>query len=279
MATKAAMEVLGITVNDVVTFIESIISSFITWLDTNFGDEFDTIISEIKLLWEDLQKTIQFYADLIETGVTASVAALKAAWDADFMGMKTTIETVFTFIETVILPIIETMGSVFLLTFENMINIVQLLLALLRGDWKTAWDEAKAIVSNVIDAIKLLINGVGEVFKGLINILIDSLNDGIDAINSISITVPDWVPDIGGDTWSMDIPNIPSLDVGGKVMGGGIARVHPGETMLTKELTAMLEAFFAGGGFSSGGDVYLDSYKVGQILNSNNSTQSSGMGW
>lgn len=47
--------------------------------------------------------------------------------------------------------------------------------------------------------------------------MIDALNFLIDAVNTLSFDIPDWVPGIGGKHFGFDIPQIPYLAKGGIV--------------------------------------------------------------
>ena len=60
----------------------------------------------------------------------------------------------------------------------------------------------------LIDAINSYILGLQEFY----NFFIDILNELVDAINSINIDVPDWVPGIGGRSFSPDLRRIQRVD-------------------------------------------------------------------
>ena len=48
-----------------------------------------------------------------------------------------------------------------------------------------------------------------------LNAVIGMINKAIDGINSISVSIPDWVPFIGGGTFGMDLNHINYLEKGG----------------------------------------------------------------
>jgi hypothetical protein len=72
----------------------------------------------------------------------------------------------------------------------------------------------KATVSLVVDGI-----------KAYVNLLITALNLMIRGANKISISVPKWVPGIGGKGFSLDIPQIPKLAEGGIVRSPTLAMI------------------------------------------------------
>jgi hypothetical protein len=66
-------------------------------------------------------------------------------------------------------------------------------------------------------AVKTVFSGIGGVVKGYFNAWIGLINHIINALNSLSIDIPDWVPVFGGQHWGVNIPTIPALADGGFV--------------------------------------------------------------
>jgi len=99
------------------------------------------------------------------------------------------------------------------------------------------WDEIKEAVGRAVEAIKEFFEpaidwltekweefrdgvisiweGITGKIKGFINTIIEGINTVIGALNQINITVPDWVPEIGGKEFGFDIESIPTLHQGG----------------------------------------------------------------
>ena len=63
--------------------------------------------------------------------------------------------------------------------------------------WNSIWDIIKGVINTIIGGI----NGMVSAVESAINFI-------IDAINSLSWEVPDWVPFVGGETWGFDIPHV-----------------------------------------------------------------------
>lgn len=91
--------------------------------------------------------------------------------------------------------------------------------------FKTAWADVVAGVnlvgntfSNVFKGIggfiqSTFMNAVGFVRTG-VNGIIGIVNGAIGAIDKLKVTIPGWVPIIGGQTWSLGIPKLPLLATG-----------------------------------------------------------------
>lgn len=121
---------------------------------------------------------------------------------------------------------------------------------LFTGTWKKVFEALGALIGWVIDrwngliefitslpgritaAAKNMWDGIVNSAKGAVNAVIRAWN-ALDI--SVSVRVPDWVPVYGGRTFGVPdlIPDIPYLDVGGRITKTGLAVVHKDEQVLT----------------------------------------------
>lgn len=69
----------------------------------------------------------------------------------------------------------------------------------------------------LFDGIKgffgIIINGLISGFEGFVNGAVRGINRVIDAINAMSFTVPDWVPGIGGQTFSFNLGRVSEISL------------------------------------------------------------------
>ena len=91
-------------------------------------------------------------------------------------------------------------------------GIIQFITGVFTGNWSQAWEGVKNIFGSIFDSLAALV-------KQPINAVISIINGAISGINGISVTVPDWVPGIGGKTLGFNFPTIPRLAEGGIVTG------------------------------------------------------------
>lgn len=125
-----------------------------------------------------------------------------------------------------------------------------LLGAVMQGWWKSvgdAWVNIQAVFSNIISfidnvfagnwsaALENLIYIFGNLFGGLVNIakspingVISVINSALGRINNISVTIPEWVPGMGGKTLGFNLPTIPMLATGGIVTAPTILEAGEG---------------------------------------------------
>ena len=110
---------------------------------------------------------------------------------------------------------IDTMLTVFDNIMTALQGIIDFITGVFTGNWDLAWQGVSEIFTGII-------GGIEGTFKGMINGLINAINGFLGGLNGISI--PDWVPVVGGKTFS--IPQIPTLGVGTDNWAGGLAQVH-----------------------------------------------------
>ncbi|ONI62621.1 hypothetical protein CSIV_14190 [Microbacterium sp. CSI-V] len=98
--------------------------------------------------------------------------------------------------------------------------------------------------------------------RGPVNGIIGLVNSAIRGLNSISVSIPSWVPIVGGQTFSLGIPQIPYLATGGVTMGpmlavvgdnpGGREYIEPVDKVASRMERVAIEASRGAGGGSSG---------------------------
>lgn len=106
-------------------------------------------------------------------------------------------------------PIVQALTQI----FQGLIDFIT---GVFSGSWSQAW-------SGVVEVFGGLWDGLVAIVKAPINGVIGLINGAINALNGISCTIPDWVPVVGGQTFGINIPNIPLLATGGFTDGVSIA--------------------------------------------------------
>lgn len=95
-------------------------------------------------------------------------------------------------------------------------------------DWGTAWNNLVNSFGTIWDGLKNLAKAPINAIIGWINTLISGVNTAIKALNNIKVDIPDWIPEIGGKSWSLSlntINSIPALATGGIIDSPTLAMV------------------------------------------------------
>lgn len=95
-------------------------------------------------------------------------------------------------------------------------GLIQFVTGVFHGNWSAAWQGIK-------NAFGSAFSGLSALVKTPLNAVIALVNSAIGKINSINVSVPEWVPGIGGKGIGFNIPQIPMLARGGFTNGVSIA--------------------------------------------------------
>lgn len=102
-------------------------------------------------------------------------------------------------------------------------GIITFLRGAFSGDWRMAWEGVKQIFSGIwqtlVGVVKTPINTIIGLINGMISAIVSGLNAVIDRLNSLSFTIPSWVPKFGGNRFGLNLghltaPSIPYLASG-----------------------------------------------------------------
>ena len=78
-------------------------------------------------------------------------------------------------------------------------------------------EKLQPVIDNIGLAIENSFLTIKNGFKGFINWIIEGINKIIRGLNKISFEFPEWIPGIGGNTFGINIPEIPALATGGVI--------------------------------------------------------------
>lgn len=119
-------------------------------------------------------------------------------------------------------------------------NIIEFIDNVFSGNWEAAWD-------NIVNIFGNLFGMIVNLAKAPINGVISAINWVLEKINSISVTIPDWVPGVGGKTLGFNIPTIPQLAEGGVATSPTLAEIgeggEPEAVMPLSKLAALLDEY------------------------------------
>lgn len=145
-----------------------------------------------------------FIASRVKAVMSVVVPVVKVAFSAIAGGISAAVQNITAII------------SGLLTIFDG---ITMFISGVFTGNWSKAWEGIKTIFKGVFDSLAALC-------KTPINAVIGIINGAINGINKLGLTIPDWVPMIGGKSFSINIPTLPMLYKGTDNWQGGRAIVH-----------------------------------------------------
>lgn len=115
-------------------------------------------------------------------------------------------------------------------------GVITFITGVFSGNWKQAWEGIKQVFKGIFDGLVAIVKAPLNGIISLINAVIGAINSMIDGLNSVSISVPEGVPVLGGKTLGFDIghlPTVPYLAKGGTVVSGSAVVGEAGPELLT----------------------------------------------
>ena len=180
----------------------------------------DLLTPIINLVASGIQPLISAFMDFVNTAVLPVVNALSGVLmpviEAIFNSFLTRASTTITSVTTI---------------FRNLIDFIR---NVFTGNWKAAWENVKEI-------FRTAVSGLANIFKAPLNAIVNAWNGLASSIGSI--TIPDWVPGVGGNSYSL--PKMSRLKVGLDYVPNDMypAYLDEGEWVLTKEEANLLRSY------------------------------------
>lgn len=204
--------------------------NFISWI-------FETTMNYLKAVWENIALPVMHiiveilgwvkdkfaeYMPLIQQIFGDCINMINQLWQEI---LQPCFKAIGDFIQNVLAP-------AFKWTFENVIGpvvdacfrgigelwnnslkpifdgIITFIKGVFTGNWRSAWD-------GVVQTLGGVWSGITTVIKAPLNAVIGLINKAISAMNKISVTIPSWVPAVGGQTFGVNLPSINYLENGG----------------------------------------------------------------
>lgn len=186
--------------------ISSLVGGFINgigWMVSSVGNwytENQATVDSIKLGF------MEFFATVTDF-VTSFIEMFQRYWKAYGDDIMQTVSVIW-----------ETIKGVFGGAFDAISGIFKTFSGLFSGDWGKMWEGIKQTFGGVWD-------GIVSIGKGAMNLVIGFVNKMIDSLNTISWTIPSYIPFLGGKSWGFNLSKIPMLADGGNIINGGSAIV------------------------------------------------------
>ena len=234
-AFGTVIKLLGGKFTVIIAVVAAVAAAFmVLW---NRSEKFRTAVMSI---WQQVQPLLQAMGNMVTMVGTALAPVLSNLANTVLAGLETAFVALSPYIQSVI---------------GILTNLIEFVTNVFSGNWSAAWQNIVNIFGNVFGMIVNLA-------KVPINAVISAINWVLSKINSISVTIPDWVPGVGGKTLGFNIPTIPALAAGGVATAPTLAMIgeggEPEAVLPLSKLAALLDEWSKkpkpGGGTQGGGD-------------------------
>ena len=216
---QSVVGVLGQLVTFSTTYVKPIITEIFSFVTQTvlpgIMQAFSTAAPYISQIVSGLGSVILQVATMIAQAIQAALPVIMAVIQGVLAAFQVAVPVILSVVQSLVASfqaIVTSIQGV----FDGLIAFVT---GVFTGNWSQAWEGIKQIFGNAFNALV-------ELAKVPINAVISLINGAIDGINSLTgggISIPDWVPVAGGQTFSLKLNKIPALAHGGFTQGVSIA--------------------------------------------------------
>lgn len=140
----------------------------------------------------------------IISSVSATVSNVIASLSEKFPVLGVIFQTV----QAMVTPYIDGIKNAISSVKNVFTSLIDFVKNVFTGNWAGAWESVKSIFGNAFSALTGLA-------KAPLNAVISLVNRAIGGLNKLHVSIPDWVPGVGGKEFGINIPQIPMLATGG----------------------------------------------------------------
>lgn len=207
-------------------WITGVIDGFVGWWNGIWAAVGEFIAS----IWNGIVTWVTQMVLRVSTVIRVTILAVQKIWNGIWRGV----------------------GSFFKGIWDGIVSAVESFKGVFEGVFGGIKGFVKAAFSGVVGIIKAPINGI-----------IGLINGAIGALNGISVSIPDWVPLFGGQTFGISLPTIPMLAEGGTITRAGSVIVgERGPELLRLPAGASVDPNIAGAGPATISDASMDRLAV-----------------
>ena len=214
-------------INSVITFFSGIINKI-----TEFGAMITELLNEGKELivatWNSIKEIINTVINFISTSINTIkttiiniITTIKNTISDIVNGIKTTITNIINGIHSTITSTLNSIRDTFSNIFNNISSNVSGIFNNIKNAIINAMSSAKNAIGGILgqirDSFSNVFSSIPSILKAPLNSATSLANKAIKGLNNLKVSIPSWIPDIGGKSFGFNIPSIPALANGGYV--------------------------------------------------------------
>lgn len=200
-------------VRGVITFLTGVFTGDWKKAWSGIKTAFSGVVGGIKSLWQGLFNTIKAKFSVPIEATKTALASLKSTISSKVDDMKSKWGTLK-----------STINSKFSVQKQDTANKLQDLKTTIdgkvdniRASWNAKWndmrDKVKAVWTDIKNGMKSPFNGIIAGVEAMVNAVIKGFNMMISAMNKLKFSVPNWVPEIGGESFGFNLKKISSVEI------------------------------------------------------------------
>ncbi len=199
-----------------VSIFSDVFESNIVPVLNKVGDVFDELLNDAIMPMFD--ETLNLVGNLMDV--------LGALWTNVLVPIVSwVIENIVPIASEVIGMLVSAVGGLASVIVASVTLVTDILNTILRfiasgfkNGWKSAFEDLAKNFDTVWNGMKDTVKHYVNIIIGFVQNMVDRIVDGINAIvdvlnKALSFTIPDWVPGLGGKSWSVNLPHVASVKI------------------------------------------------------------------
>ena len=166
------------------------------------------VIEQAKKLWSKIKSVGSGVGKVLGEHLPGIIEHFRKKFEMSFSIVAGIATGLFTGISGVVSGIMKVLGG-----------IIDFISGVFTGNWKKVWQGVRDIFGGIFKTL-------GALLKTPLNAVIGLINGAINGINKIGITIPKWVPKIGGQSFKPNIGTLAYLATGTDNWRGGAAVIN-----------------------------------------------------
>ena len=209
---------VGTVIDGVLTTLGGLMDFIVGAFTGDWDRAWNGIKAIFDVIWKAIKGILEIVLKTIHAALTAALENVKKTWEANWKAISDFFKKIF-----------EGIKSVLTEKMESIKTGISTALDRVKENWEKLWNGMKTFVvdcfTGIWNGIKGTINTILSGVESMANGVINAINGMINALNSISFDIPDWVPEIGGNSFGLHIPTIHNISIP-KLAEGGFVKAN-----------------------------------------------------
>ena len=210
------------SVGQVVDGVFTVLGGLMDFITGVLTGDWDKAWNGIKDIFDGVWKVIKGLLDTVlkvmQALLSGALEIVKRVWEAVWKAVSDFFKRIFDGIKSALSEKMEAIK-----------NGISTALNTVKENWEKVWTNLKTTTVSIFEGmwggIKGVINSILGGVESMANGVIKAINSMINSLNSISFELPDWIPEIGGNSFGLSIPTVPMVSIP-KLANGGFVKAN-----------------------------------------------------
>ena len=169
-------------------------------------------------VWRAITGILEAMLNVMQARLTGMLNMIRKNWEAVWKAVSDFFKRIFDGIKSALSEKMEAVKT----GISTALNAI-------KENWEKVWTNLKTTTVSIFEGmwggIKGVINSILGGVESMANGVIKAINSMINSLNSISFELPDWIPEIGGNSFGLSIPTVPTVSIP-KLANGGFVKAN-----------------------------------------------------